>query len=34
MISSEPTRLTFAEVLADSRAMAGRQLRKTLRMPV
>ncbi|MDA0159445.1 ABC transporter permease [Solirubrobacter ginsenosidimutans] len=34
MISSEPTRLTFAEVLADSRVMAGRQLRKTLRKPV
>src|SRR3954453_490853 len=34
MIASEPTRLTFGEVLADSRVMAGRQLRKTLRKPV
>jgi ABC transporter DrrB family efflux protein len=34
MISAEPTRLSFAEVLADSRVMAGRQLRKTLRKPV
>jgi ABC transporter DrrB family efflux protein len=31
---AEPTRLTFGEVLADSRVMAGRQLRKTLRKPV
>jgi ABC-2 type transport system permease protein/oleandomycin transport system permease protein len=34
MIASEPARLTFGEVLADSRVMAGRQLRKTLRKPV
>ena len=34
MIASEPTRLTLGEVLADSRVMAARQLRKTLRKPV
>ena len=31
--AAERSRLTFAETLADSRAMAGRQLRKTLRRP-
>ena len=33
-MSAEATHLTFAEVLADSRVMATRQLRKTLRKPV
>jgi len=34
VIASEPTRLTLGDVLADSRVMAARQLRKTLRKPV
>jgi ABC-2 type transport system permease protein/oleandomycin transport system permease protein len=33
-MSAEATHLTFGEVLADSRVMAARQLRKTLRKPV
>jgi ABC-2 type transport system permease protein/oleandomycin transport system permease protein len=33
-MSTEAARLTFGEVLADSRVMAARQLRKTLRKPV